>query len=132
MKKLIKKISQFIKKILIGDLFIIFIFIVLTGYLSSILWNFPQGQYLKIQMGKKEIGSFSLNQNIIKTIEGPIGKTEVIIDAGKVRISKSPCTKKYCIHQGWINKANQTIVCIPNQISISIVGVKRGYDTINY
>ena len=55
-----------------------------------------------------------------------------IIDNGKVRFSTSPCPKKYCIHQGWINKANQTIVCIPNQISISIVGAKRKYDSINY
>ena len=83
-------------------------------------------------MGKKEIGSFSLNQNITKIIEGPVGKSEIIIKSGKVRISKSPCTKKYCIHQGWINKANQMIVCIPNQISISIIGPKRGYDAINY
>jgi len=132
MKKLMKIILQFIKKIKIGDLLTIFIFIVLTGYLASILWNFPQGEYLKIQMGKQVIGSFSLNQNVIKIIEGPIGKTEVIIDSGKVRISKSPCTKKYCLHQGWINKLNQTIVCVPNQISISIIGARTDYDSLNY
>ena len=66
--------------------------------------------YEQIQMGKQEIGSFSLNQNVIKFIEGPIGKTERIMDSGKVRISKSPCTKKYCIHQGWINQLNQIII----------------------
>ena len=129
---MIKKTSQFIKKIQIGDLVTIFIFIALTGYSFSILWNFPQGEYLKIQMGKQVIGSFSLNQNVIKIIEGPIGKTEVIIDSGKVRISKSPCTKKYCLHQGWINKLNQTIVCVPNQISISIIGARTDYDSLNY
>jgi hypothetical protein len=132
MKKLMKKILQFISKIQIGDLFTIIIFIVLTTYLSSILWNFPQGEYLKIDMGKQEIGSFSLNQNVTKVIEGPVGKTEVIIDSGKVRISKSPCTKKYCIHQGWINQINQSIVCVPNQIYISIIGNQTDYDSLNY
>ena len=132
MKKLIKKISQFINKIQIGDLFVIFIFIALTGYLSSILWNFPQGKYLKVQMGKQEIGSFNLNQNITKIIEGPIGKTEIIIEPSRVRVSKSPCTKKYCIHQGWINQLNQTIICVPNQISISIIGAQSDYDSLNY
>ena len=127
-----KKILQFISKIQIGDLFTIIIFIVLTTYLSSILWNFPQGEYLKIDMGKQEIGSFSLNQNVTKVIEGPVGKTEVIIDSGKVRISKSPCTKKYCIHQGWIKQLNQIIVCVPNQISISIIGDQSNYDSLNY
>ena len=132
MKKLMKKILQFISKIQIGDLFTIIVFIVLTTYLSSILWNFPQGEYLKIDMGKQEIGSFSLNQNVTKVIEGPVGKTEVIIDSGKVRISKSPCTKKYCIHQGWINQINQSIVCVPNQIYISIIGNQTDYDSLNY
>ena len=132
MKKLMKKILQFISKIQIGDLFTIIIFIVLTTYLSSILWNFPQGEYLKIDMGKQEIGSFSLNQNVTKVIEGPVGKTEIIIDSGKVRISKSPCTKKYCIHQGWINQINQSIVCVPNQIYISIIGNQTDYDSLNY
>tara|TARA_B100000767_G_C19519467_1_gene431812 strand:- start:217 stop:603 length:387 start_codon:yes stop_codon:yes gene_type:complete len=127
-----KKILRFVSKIQIGDLFTIIIFIVLTAYLSSILWNFPQGEYLKIDMGKQEIGSFSLNQNVTKVIEGPVGKTEVIIDSGKVRISKSPCTKKYCIHQGWINQINQSIVCVPNQIYISIIGNQTDYDSLNY
>lgn len=132
MKKLMKKILQFINKIQIGDLFTIIIFITLTAYLSSKLWNFPQGEYLKINMGKQEVGSFNLNQNITKIIEGPIGKTEIIINSGKVRISKSPCTKKYCIHQGWINQLNQSIVCIPNQIYISIFGNQTDYDSLNY
>ena len=129
---MIKKILQSIRVIKIGDLLTIFIFISLTIYLAAILWNFPQGEYLKIQMGKKELGSFSLNQNITKIIEGPVGKSEIIISSGKVRISNSPCTKKYCIHQGWINKLNQTIVCVPNQIYISIIGNRKDYDSLNY
>ena len=132
MKKLKKINSQLTKKILIGDLFLIFFFIGLTVFLTLMLWNFPQGEYLKIQMGAQDIGSFSLNQNSTKIIEGPIGKTEVIINSGKVRISKSPCTKKYCIHQGWINQLNQTIVCVPNQISVSIIGNQSDYDSLNY
>ena len=80
----------------------------------------------------KNIGTFSLNQNITKVIDGPIGKTEIIIDSGKVRVSKSPCTKKYCIHQGWINQLHQTIVCVPNKMSISIIGNQSEHDSLNY
>ena len=72
---MIKKISQFIKKIQIGDLLTIFIFITLTVYLSSILWNFPQGEYLKIQMGGKDVGSFSLNQNVKDPVAKKIRKS---------------------------------------------------------
>ncbi len=132
MKKLITKKLLFNKKILLGDLFSIFIAIGLTIYLTVTLWNFPQGEYLKIHLGSKEIGTFSLNQNVTKIINGPLGKTEVVINSGRARISKSPCTKQYCIHQGWINQLNQTVICIPNQISISIIGRQLDYDSINY
>ena len=57
---------------------------------------------------------------------GTKGEIKIVIDNGRVRFSSAPCPKKYCIHQGWINKANQIIICIPNKISISILGPKSG------
>ena len=129
---LIKKILKFSKSIKFGDWFIIFLFCALIVISTKLLWSLPQGEYLEIYENNKILATYSLNQEITKEINGAKGKTKIIINNGKVRFSSSPCPKKYCIHQGWINKANQTIVCIPNQISISIVGAKRGYDTINY
>jgi len=129
---LIKKILQSSKLIKSGDWFVIISFCSLILISAKILWDLPQGQYLEIYKNNKILATYSLNQKFTKKLHGIKGETEIIIDNGKVRFSTSPCPKKYCIHQGWINKANQTIVCIPNQISISIVGAKRKYDSINY
>jgi len=129
---LIKKILKFSKSIKFGDWFIIFLFCALIVISTKLLWSLPQGEYLEIYENNKILATYSLNQEITKEINGAKGKTKIIINNGKVRFSSSPCPKKYCIHQGWINKANQTIVCIPNKISISIVGAKRKYDAINY
>jgi len=129
---LIKKILQSSKSVKFGDWFVITLFCALIIISAKFLWSLPQGKYLEIYKNNKILATYSLNQEITKEINGTKGKTKIIINNGKVRFSSSPCPKKYCIHQGWINKANQTIVCIPNQISISIVGAKRGYDTINY
>jgi len=129
---LIKKILQSSKSVKFGDWFVIILFCALIIISAKFLWSLPQGEYLEIYKNNKILATYSLNQEITKEINGTKGKTKIIINNGKVRFSSSPCPKKYCIHQGWINKANQTIVCIPNQISISIVGAKRGYDTINY
>ena len=78
------------------------------------------------------LGIYSLNQTDIHTVHNLIGDSEIIIENGKARFSKSPCKKQYCIHQGWINKINQIVICMPNQISISIIGDKENYDAINY
>ena len=80
----------------------------------------------------KLLATYTLNQKISKKINGTKGETEIIIDNGRARFASSPCPKKYCIHQAWINKANQTVVCIPNKISISIIGKDKTYDSISY
>ena len=71
-------------------------------------------------------------EKITKIINGTKGEIKIVIDNGRVRFSSSPCPKKYCIHQGWINKVNQTIVCLPNQILISITDGNESYDSVNY
>ena len=129
---MIKKILQSIKVIEVGDWFIITLFCALIIISTKFLWNLPKGEYLEIYKNNKILATYSLNQKITKLINGEKGETKITIDNGKVRFSSAPCAKKYCIHQGWINKANQIIICIPNKISISILGAKTNYDSINY
>ena len=129
---LIKKILQFFKVIKTGDWFIIILFCAFIIISTKFLWNLPQGEYLEIYKNNEILATYSLNQQITKTISGAKGETKITINNGKVRFSSAPCAKKYCIHQGWINKANQIILCIPNKISISILGSNKNYDSINY
>tara|TARA_B100000795_G_scaffold248646_1_gene215627 strand:- start:838 stop:1227 length:390 start_codon:yes stop_codon:yes gene_type:complete len=129
---LIKKILQSIKVIEVGDWFIITLFCALIIISTKFLWNLPKGEYLEIYKNNKILATYSLNQKITKLINGEKGETKITIDNGKVRFSSAPCAKKYCIHQGWINKANQIIICIPNKISISILGGKKNYESISY
>ena len=129
---MIAKILKSSKLIKPGDWLIIIMFFFLILASTKLLWDFPQGQYLEIYKNNEILATYSLNQKLKKEIYNTKGVTEVIIDNGKVRFSTSPCPKKYCIHQGWINKANQIIICIPNKISISIVGGIKKYDSINY
>ena len=129
---MIKKLLQSYKVIKAGDWFIIILFCVLIVISTKFLWALPQGEYLEIYKNNEILATYTLNQKITTIINGTKGEIKIVIDNGRVRFSSSPCPKKYCIHQGWINKANQTIICIPNQISISIVGPKSGYDSINY
>ncbi|MDC0126787.1 NusG domain II-containing protein [Methylophilaceae bacterium] len=129
---MIKEILKFFNTIKAGDWFIIILFCALIIVSTKFLWNLPQGEYLEIYKNNKILATYSLNQKITKIINGAKGDTKIIIDNGRVRFVSAPCTKKYCIHQGWINKANQIIICIPNKISISILGNKKNYDSINY
>ena len=129
---MIKKILQSFKYVKSGDWFVIALFCALIIISTKLLCDLPQGEYLEIYKNNKILATYSLNQKLKRQIHGSKGVTEIVIDNGKVRFTSSSCPKKYCIHQGWIEKANQTIICIPNKISISIVGSKEKYDSINY
>ena len=58
---------------------------------------------------------YSLKENGIYTVPGPLGNTVFEIKDGRVRIIDSPCSGKQCIHQGW----NLPLVCLPNKIIIT-------------
>jgi len=131
-KNLMQKILLLIKKFKSGDWLVILLFISLIFFITKYYWEFPQGQYLKIEKNNEIIGTYSLNQKNNFIIDSHMGASEIIIDNNRARFSKSPCKKQYCIHQGWIKKINQTIICLPNQISISVIGNKEQFDSINY
>ena len=127
-----KKLLQRTKLFKIGDILFIILFTCLIIFSISNYWDAPVGQYLKIEKNNDEPKILSLNQNSNEKISGLLGDSEINISEGKARFSKSPCTKKYCIHQGWVNRVNQTVVCLPNQISISITDGNEPFDSVNY
>jgi hypothetical protein len=55
-------------------------------------------------------------------VEGPLGKTLVVIEDGSVAVSSSPCREKTCVKSGPVNKAGRWIACLPNRVIIAITG----------
>ncbi len=76
----------------------------------------------------------STSKNEEFALKSEEGHLTVQIQNGKVRVKSSTCKDKLCVKQGWINKSGESIVCLPNRISISIIGEKdkNGVNTITY
>ena len=53
----------------------------------------------------------------------------VEVKSGKVRISESDCHDKICEKTGFISSPMQTIVCLPNRISIRLIGDNANTDS---
>jgi len=53
----------------------------------------------------------------------------VEIRDGKVRISESDCPDKICEKTGFISSPMQTIVCLPNRISVRIINDNSDTDS---
>lgn len=65
-------------------------------------------------------------------IDGPLGETRIEVHDGRVRFVSSPCTGKQCIHAGWLAAAGEFAACLPNRVSLTVLGRLGGYDSINF
>ena len=119
-------------KPLMGDWLVIFAGLLAVIFMFQQFWSFEQASKLKIRQGDKVIGTYDLNQTRELHIHGALGDALISISHGKVRFKQSPCNNQYCVHQGWLNHVGQVAICIPNQISLQLIGAKSSYDSLNY
>ncbi len=120
------------RKLLLGDWLVIIAGVVGVIFLFKIFWVNTPASELQIRQGDFIVGSYDLNQTRDLRIHGPKGDALVSIDEGKVRFKQSPCTNQYCVHQGWLSRVGQIAICLPNQISLQLIGAKKQYDSLSY
>ena len=119
-------------KPLAGDWLIILIGVISVIWMFQQFWQTAPASQFKIRQGNHIIGIFDLNQSRDLSIKGAKGESQISIQNGKVRFKQSPCSNQYCVHQGWLNRAGQVAICLPNQISLQLLGAKNAYDSLNY
>lgn len=118
----------------------ILIAVVLVAALA--LWagiQFSQGEDVKdgvaiVTIGGEVYGQYPLDQNLSKTIEVSEDAYNVLeIKDGKVDISKASCPDKVCVEHHKISKQNQSIVCLPNKVVVTIEnGVESDVDSVTH
>ena len=119
-------------KPLLGDWLVIVAGLLSVFFMFQQFWSNEHASKLKIRQGDKVIGTYDLNQTRELHINGPLGESIIAINGGQVRFKQSPCPGQYCIHQGWLSHAGQVAICLPNQISLQLMGSKTQYDSLNY
>lgn len=94
-----------------------------------------RGSYVVLRQGREVIETKTFLPAGVKEIlvvEGPLGESRVEIAGDKVRMLDSPCPDKTCVRMGWIGTVGQTVVCIPNQVVITVAGEAEGFDAVSY
>jgi len=125
-------IQSLTKHILLGDWLVVMTGMLLVVYLFQTLWSNEHATKVQITIGDKVYGTYSLNQQREIHVHGKLGDAVISIAQGKARFAKSPCNTQYCVHQGWLTRAGQAAICLPNQISLELLGEAKPYDSLNY
>jgi hypothetical protein len=116
----------------VGDWLIMLISLLCVFYLFHTFWSKEQATKVQIRLGDKIYATYSINQTREIKLHGKLGDAVISINQGKARFAKSPCRNQYCIHQGWLTRAGQAAICLPNQISLELLGETKTYDSLSY
>jgi hypothetical protein len=66
--------------------------------------------------------NYPLNEDATHVIETSLGTNVIEIEDGSVHVEEASCPNLNCVHQGAISHAGQTIVCLPNELVVTIDG----------
>ena len=91
------------------------------------------GAEVVVKVAGKQVTSIPLDKDTKYTIHGVNGGTnELVIADGQVWLEEASCPDKLCVHQGKIQYAGHSIICLPNQVSVTIEDEqdKNGVDAV--
>lgn len=106
---------------------------VLLPFLYIEFWgNNSQGEVVQIRVVNSEDIILPLDQDKQLKIKGALGISTIEIKNRQVRFVDSPCQGKQCIITGWLNKDGQLAACLPNGITVQILGRDQRFDAMNF
>lgn len=115
-----------------NDIIFIAVLLILAGVSIPIMKNIysSKSEYVKISYNDKEI-RMSLNEDSSFTIEFGEKINIIEIKNKQVCIREASCPDKLCVKQGYISHNGESIICLPNEVIVTIEGTeKAGIDAI--
>jgi len=104
----------------------------LAAWLAAALWHGGAADKALIRSGGKTFRQVSLSRNQVIDVPGPLGISRIAVHNGEVRVTSDPGPRQYCVHQGWLKRAGEIAICLPNQVSVELSGGRKAYDSLNY
>ena len=79
-----------------------------------------EGKSVRIEQNGRTVAVYSLYQNGEYPLNG--GSNILIIENGEAFIKEADCPDKTCVKRGKIKHAGQSAVCLPNKVSVTVIG----------
>lgn len=114
-----KKKSARLDVAVIGALLLVALVAVLLTVLTH-----KEGARARVEVDGETVGSYPLSVNGEYEING--GTNILIIEDGEAYLSYADCPDKTCVSTGRIRYEGQSIICLPNKVSVIIEGETEG------
>jgi len=121
-----------LQHIKVGDWLTLVLGAACVALLTFKLWSGELADKAIIRSGGKIFQTVPLSRNQNIEVPGPLGTSIIAILNRKARIASDPSPRQYCVRQGWLQQAGEIALCLPNQVSVELVGSRKRYDSLNY
>ena len=110
----------------IADVSVIAFFLLVS--LLLFLRGGKEGSEVRVMVEGKEIGVYSLSKDGEYSLNG--GTNTLIIKDGKAYMTDADCPDKLCVRQGKISRNGETITCLPNKLTVTVIDEKGEVDLV--
>lgn len=115
-----------------GDIGVLVVGAGTVAALTTFAWSGGHGDTAVIRAAGQVVETASLARAQTFTVAGPLGTTRIEIAPGRARVAADPSPRQLCVKQGWLSRAGDAALCLPNQVSLEIRGRDPAYDTLGY
>ena len=116
-----------------NDILLVLVLLVLAGgfWLYTFLSRSPGGEAV-VTVSGKEVLRAPLSENGEYTVGEGGSYNLVVVEDGTVRVESASCPDLVCVHTGRIAYVGQSIVCLPNELVVTVEGTAASeLDTVS-
>ncbi|MBR5119360.1 MAG: NusG domain II-containing protein [Clostridia bacterium] len=115
-----ENIRSFIKQYRVDIIVVAFFLVLSIAVLLITNFSKTEGTYVQVTLDGNIVGEYSLTADGIYSLNG--GTNTLTVQSGVAYMSYSNCPDHVCENTGKIQYVGQTIICLPNRLTISIIG----------
>ncbi|MGN0840297.1 MAG: NusG domain II-containing protein [Candidatus Ornithospirochaeta sp.] len=112
----------------LADVLVIVFFLVVSLLLFLLIGKRKEGSEVRVMVEGKEIGVYSLSRDGEFSLNG--GTNTLIIKDGKAYMADADCPDKLCVRQGKIHRNGETITCLPNKLTVTVIDEEGEVDLV--
>ena len=103
--------------VIVSLLFISLIFVLVLNFTKK------EGAYVEVTIDGETVGKYPLSVDASIPLNG--GTNILTIKDGSAYMSYSNCPDHTCEHTGCVKHVGQTIICLPNRLTITVIGTSN-------
>lgn len=118
---------------LLGDKIVLVLASCLVVSLYWLIWTgHDEADLVQLSVADATPEQISLHLDRTVTAAGKLGDSVLEVRDGRIRFLSSPCPNQICVHAGWLANAGDVAACLPNQVSLQVLGNQGFFDSINF